>query len=380
MTLHSALTSLNTPCLLLEQAKLDRNIGRMERRLEALGVKFRPHVKTAKSVDVVKRLYRQGEIGPITVSTLAEAEQFARAGATDILYAVGIAPNKLDRVVDMHRRGINLSVILDTEAAAQSVAQASRESGIAIPALIEINTDNKRAGVKPKDASLLGTIAGALSTHANLKGVMTHCGGSYAARTQSELMSFAALERDGVVEAARTLRSGGYSVSTVSVGSTPTAMAAEHLEGVTEVRAGVYMFMDLVMHGLGVCGLDEIAVSVLATIIGIQPDTGRIVVDAGWTAMSRDSGTASQAVDQRYGLVCDIAGCPIPDLILAETNQEHGIIVQRDGKPIESSLAVGDQVRILPNHACSTAGQFQRYVVLDENGSPIAEWERGCGW
>ena len=128
------------------------------------------------------------------------------------------------------------------------------------------------------------------------------------------------------------------------------------LDGVTEVRAGVFMFFDLVMAGIGVCRIDDIALSVLATVIGHQQDKGWTIVDAGWMAMSRDRGTARLAVDQGYGLVCDLAGEPIPDLIMIDANQEHGILAARPGaQPSPPKLPVGARLRILPNHACATA-------------------------
>jgi D-serine deaminase-like pyridoxal phosphate-dependent protein len=170
----------------------------------------------------------------------------------------------------------------------------------------------------------------------------------------------------------------------VSVGSTPTAFSARDLTGVTEVRAGVFSTFDLFQHGVGVCALDDIALSVLATVIGHQRAKGWTICDAGWMAMSRDRGTAGQAIDQGYGLVCDLAGAPIPGLILAKTNQEHGVIAPRPGAVGPApDFAIGDRVRILPNHACATAAQYDRYHVVDSDLSPTdiqAEWTRVNGW
>jgi D-serine deaminase-like pyridoxal phosphate-dependent protein len=166
----------------------------------------------------------------------------------------------------------------------------------------------------------------------------------------------------------------------VSVGSTPTAHFAEKLDGVTEVRAGVFAFFDLVMAGTGVCCVEDIALSVLATVIGHRND-GSMVVDAGWMAMSRDRGTAKQPVDQGYGLVADQAGRPFYDMIMLDANQEHGIIGSRQGgRAPDVGLQVGSLVRIYPNHACATAAQFDAYQVLDENHTPVAQWERIRGW
>jgi D-serine deaminase-like pyridoxal phosphate-dependent protein len=168
----------------------------------------------------------------------------------------------------------------------------------------------------------------------------------------------------------------------VSVGSTPTAHAARDLSGVTELRAGVYVFFDLVMAGIGVCSTDDIAVSVLTTVIGHQNTRGWVIIDAGWMALSRDRGTVNQAVDQGYGMVCDETGCIIPDLIVSALNQEHGIIIRRTGSstPIPD-LPVGTRLRILPNHACATSAQHSAYNVLPNNANQrLVEWPRFRGW
>jgi D-serine deaminase-like pyridoxal phosphate-dependent protein len=168
----------------------------------------------------------------------------------------------------------------------------------------------------------------------------------------------------------------------VSVGSTPTAHNATDLTGVTEVRAGVFMFFDLVMAGIGVCRTEDIALSVLATVIGHQREKGWILIDAGWMALSQDRGTRRQEVDQGYGLVCDIEGRPYPDLIVLDANQEHGIVAVRTGSDgVLPPLAIGDRVRILPNHACATGAQHRAYhVVRGASAQVEAVWPRFGGW
>jgi D-serine deaminase-like pyridoxal phosphate-dependent protein len=188
-------------------------------------------------------------------------------------------------------------------------------------------------------------------------------------------------ERAAAVHAAQRLRAAGFACPVVSVGSTPTALFAEQLDGVTEVRAGVFVFFDLVMAGLNVCRVDDIALSVLATVIGHQREKGWTILDAGWMAMSRDRGTARQPVDQGYGLVCDLDGRPLDDLVLVDANQEHGIMAHRSGK-IEGALhlPIGAQVRIVPNHACPTAAQYDHYKVLGAGHEISATWPRFSGW
>jgi D-serine deaminase-like pyridoxal phosphate-dependent protein len=216
---------------------------------------------------------------------------------------------------------------------------------------------------------------------ASLRGVMTHAGESYSARSIAELEGFAEQERLAVVTAAQHLRASGLPCPVISVGSTPTAHFARNLDGVTEVRAGVFTFFDLVMAGIGVCTLDDLALSVLTTVIGHQADKGWVLCDAGWMALSRDRGTQGQAVDQGYGVVCDADGRPYDNLIVEAANQEHGIIALRPGsvEPLPD-LPVGTVLRILPNHACATGAQFDAYTVLPADGGPLAVWPRFRGW
>lgn len=373
--------ALQTPCLLLDEAKMTRNIDRLAARARALGVTLRPHLKTAKSIEIAKRLLTDGS-GPATVSTLAEAEAFATAGIGNILYAVGIAPQKLERVIAVRRAGCDLSVILDSIPQAEAVAAASRATGIAVPALIEIDCDGHRGGVRPDDPNLLEIGRRIVQGGAELRGVMTHAGESYGVRGSAAHAACAEQERAAVVEAATTLRAAGLSCPVVSVGSTPTAHAARNLDGVTELRAGVYVFFDLVMAGIDVCALDDIALSVLTTVIGKQPERGWIVVDAGWMALSRDRGTAGQDLDQGYGIVCDEAGNVLPDLIVAQANQEHGIVARRPGSTVAlPDMTVGTRLRILPNHACATAAQHASYhVIASDQQEPLRTWSRFGGW
>lgn len=377
----TTLGELETPCLIVDADRMNRNIARLRGQLDGLGVSLRPHLKTAKSIEVARRVMTS-PAGPATVSTLKEATQFAAAGVRDIIYAVGIAPSKLARVHELRAEGVDLAVVLDTVEQAEAVAAASRETGERIPALIEIDCDGHRSGVPPIDRSRLVEIGRALQGGAELRGVLTHAGGSYNARGVDALRQCAEVERASVVAAANILREVGLPCPVVSVGSTPTAHNATSLIGVTEVRAGVFVFFDLVMAGIGICRIEDIAISVLASVIGHQREKGWILIDAGWMAMSQDRGTSKQAVNQGYGVVCDIAGNAYDDLIVADANQEHGIITVRPGSnAVLPDLAIGDRVRILPNHACSTGAQHQSYHVVRGASKVVeAEWQRFGGW
>lgn len=368
-----SLATAVTPALVLDRGIAARNMARMRGAIGAANprTRLRPHLKTAKSIAVARMLF-DGGTGPITVSTLREAETFGAAGFTDILYAVGLSPDKIARAQAIRRDGINLKVVTDSIAAARAIAAEAEP----LPTFIEIDVDTHRAGIRYDDGDAIRATADALA--ASLAGVMTHAGGSYALSDPAALHAAAATEAERARVAAQNLV--GHGPLTVSIGSTPTALSAIDLTGIDEVRAGVYMFFDLVMAGVGVCDTDEIALSVLATVIGAYPERGQAIVDAGWMAMSRDRGTAGQRVDQGYGLVQTAAGRPSDDLVLIQASQEHGIVARRlrDSTPL--ALAVGDRVRILPNHACATAAQHGRYLVVDGNTEIVDEWERFNGW
>jgi D-serine deaminase-like pyridoxal phosphate-dependent protein len=375
------LAQIPTPSLVLDRYLLAANSRRMMRQLGRFGVPLRPHVKTVKSTAVL-----QAAFGPvpraITVSTLAEAEYFFAAGVTDILYAVGIAPAKLEPVARLMAAGADMKIILDSAEAARMVAERGRALGVRFKALIEVDCDGHRAGLKPHDPAFVAVghvLAGDSGT--SLAGVMTHAGASYDCRSEAELVAMAEQERAAVVAAANALRDAGLPCPIVSMGSTPTALFAGNLDGITEVRAGVYLFQDLVMAGIGVCAPEDIALSVLSTVIGHNSEKGWIVTDGGWMALSRDRGTAGQPVDQGYGLVADQAGRIIPGLRVESANQEHGIIAARDGAALDlAQFPIGRRLRILPNHACATGAQHRLYHVIDGGEDVVAAWERMGGW
>ena len=379
-SLPCPLETLDTPCLILDEERMERNIARLRDRLRGAGVALRPHLKTAKSWEVSRRLMTTPQ-GPATVSTLREAEELAAHGVNDITYAVGISPDKLTRVRRLRAGGVALTILLDSVEQAQAVANVS-DPADPIPVLIELDCDGHRSGVKPQDATLLADIAQTLSARAKLMGVLTHAGESYEARGSEALAAAAEQERAAAVMAAETLRAKGWPCPVVSVGSTPTAFSAQSYAGVTEVRAGVFVFFDLVQAGIGICTQDDIALSVLTTVIGHQREKGWTIVDAGWTALSSDRGTATQDVDQGYGLVCDLAGRPMNDRIVTIVNQEHGIVTARPGSPrSKHEFPIGTRLRILPSHACATATQHDRYHVIGSGQNDVtAVWPRFMGW
>lgn len=374
------LSTLDSPAAIINLPRMLHNIQLMQQRMDALDVRFRPHVKTSKCIPVVHAQIEAGARG-ITVSTLKEAKYFFAVGITDILYAVGMAPGKLAQVLSLRRQGCDLKIISDSVASATAILGFGRAHGEAFEVWIEIDTDGHRSGIKPDDKALLEVANVLHEGGMHLGGVMAHAGSSYGLDTEEALAAMAEQERSGCVRAAERIRVEGMPCPVVSVGSTPTALSARSLEGITEVRAGVYVFFDLVMHNIGVCGMNELALSVLATVIGHRVEKGWAIVDAGWMALSRDRGTQKQKYDFGYGQVCDINGTVLRGYLLSDVNQEHGI-VSYEGAPdknIDQSFPVGTQLLILPNHACATAAQFPEYHLLSTDGGLVI-WNRLYGW
>jgi D-serine deaminase-like pyridoxal phosphate-dependent protein len=375
------LREIETPAAVIDEARMAGNIARLQDHLSALGVRLRPHVKTSKCIEVARAQQKAGAVG-ITVSTLKEAEQFFAAGFIDVLYAVCIVPDKLDRALALIRKGCALTLLVDSVAAAEAVVAKGREANQTFEVMIEIDSDGHRSGVQPEASELIAIGQVLQAGGATVKGVLTHAGSSYDLDTPEALRALAEQERSLCVRAAERLRAAGIVCPEVSVGSTPTAFAAQHLEGVTEVRAGVYVFFDLVMSNVGVCKPENVALSVLTTVIGHQPEKGWVIVDAGWMAMSRDRGTQRQKIDYGYGAVCDVEGNVIDGLIVSGANQEHGIVARRDGTAdagLVERFPLGARLRILPNHACATGAQYPSYVAVKPSGD-AKTWPRFQGW
>ncbi len=366
------LRDLPTPCLVLDRQTLARNIGGMADTAARHGVALRPHLKTAKSADVARMALAAGARG-ITVSTLAEAEYFARAGLSDMIYAVGITPQKLDRVAALNAAGADVAVITDDPGMAAAIAAHPAP----VRVLVEVDSGEHRGGMASAEDRLLEV---ALALGPRLAGVMTHAGHSYAGRTPDDMAAIAEAERAAITAAADRLRAAGCSVDIVSMGSSPTARHARHLDGVTEIRAGVYMFGDLFQAGIGTHELGDIALTVLASVIGRRPSEHRLLIDAGGIALSKDRSTAAGPVDYGFGLLLAADGTPAyGHATVLHAYQEHGVVALDPALPFPP-LAIGDLVRIAPNHTCMTAAAHDRYYVVDGGDEVVASWDRVNGW
>jgi len=371
---------LPTPALILDRAILRRNLKRMSEKLRDAGVMLRPHVKTAKSVQI-GRMAVEGHDGRITVSTLAEARYFAQGGFKDILYGVGIIPSKLAVVTELRRQGVNLRVITDNLAVARAIAAAAT-GGDTFSVLIEIDSGAGRAGLPYPALPGLLDIARVLhdAPGVELAGVMTHAGHSYHENTIEGIVVVAEQERLAITGAAEKLRAAGIPCPIVSAGSTPTAMHSRNFSGITEMRPGVYVFNDLDQELIGSCGADDLALSVLASVIGHYPHRNQMLIDAGALALSKDISAQEFQPKVGYGT---IAGAPAKDMAVIACSQEHGFVASDDPLPY-GNMPVGTRVRVLPNHACITAAAYDRYYVVDsdlDGGKSVVDvYDRINGW
>ncbi len=314
-----------------------------------------------------------GATGPITVSTLAEAEAFADAGFRDITYAVPIAPTreKLARAAAIAQRVERLSVLIDSEPA----LRALEEFGFTFDVFLKIDCGTHRAGVDPQNPdSVRLAIAMARSEGVHFQGLLTHAGHSYNARDVEEIRRVAAEESGCLTRFRALLASEGLGDDTKrSIGSTPTASVVESFSECDEVRPGNYVFYDAFQATIGSCKLEDVAVSVLVTVIGSYPERSTILVDAGALALSKDVGPEHLDPHFGYGIVCDVDLHPLPSMRVLSLSQEHGKIAT------QSHVPVGTRLRIIPNHSCLTAAMFDAYHVL-ERGKVVDTWKPVRGW
>lgn len=366
------LRNVATPAFIVDRAIVQRNCDTMREKARASGVAFRPHVKTHKSVEM-GRMQHGGAAGPITVSTLAEAELFATDGFRDITYAVPIAPEKLARAADLAARIDRLSILIDSERALHAIEAYGSSHGVTFDVFLKVDCGYHRAGVDPgnPDSARLA-IAMARSEHVRFQGLLTHAGHSYNARDREEVARIAGEEAASLTRFRALLAPEGLGETQRSVGSTPTLSVLDRFIECDEVRPGNYVFFDAFQSTLGSCSIEDVAVSVLTTVVGSYPERNALIVDAGALALSKDTSPDHLIPTFGYGLVCDEELRPLPMRIVA-LSQEHGKIETKAPVP------VGTRLRILPNHSCLTAAMFATYHIIDR-GRIVDQWRPARGW
>ena len=262
------------------------------------------------------------------------------------------------------------------------VAAAARFAAarkVTLSFVIEIDCGEHRGGLPPDGPVVALARAIAAAPGLRLRGVMTHAGHSYDTNDPAKVVPVASAERDAAVGAAAALRAASLPCDIVSIGSTPTVLRADHLRGVTEVRAGIYMVWDLAQFSRNMCTIDQIAVSVLACVIGHNRAGRALILDAGALALSKDIGANKHLPDAGYGYVCDAATLArLGELSVNGVHQEHGTVTV-DDEAWFARLPVGSLVRVLPNHACITCAGYEAFDAV--RGTAVTgRFPRVNGW
>jgi D-serine deaminase-like pyridoxal phosphate-dependent protein len=335
---------LETPTPVVDLDRMERNLARWQASCDELGFSSRPHVKTHKCTEIARRQVELGATG-LTCQTLGEAEAMAAAGLHDLLVPTNIVGEpKLARLARLLERA-TLTVAVDDARVLPGLARAAARAGQTLRVLVECDTGNGRLGVAtPQDA---GTLALGVDRTPSLRfaGFLT-----YPAPTGSAEFLAAA-----VTDAERH----GLSVETVSAGGTPAMWSAGSLRPtVTEYRAGTYVYHDRTTVDAGAATLDDVALTVCATVIG-RPTRSRAILDAGSKSLSSD-----RSPSEGFGLVLEASGST-----LFRVDEEHGYVELADGDELE----LGQQVRIVPNHACVVSNLFAE-VALVRDGELTGRW------
>jgi D-serine deaminase-like pyridoxal phosphate-dependent protein len=340
------LGDLSTPAAVVDLDVLERNVSRMAARARDAGVRLRPHAKTHKCPEI-GRLQRAAGAWGLSLAKVGEAEVFVDAGFDDLFIAYPVVgEDKGRRLLALADRA-RLAAGVDSVPGARTLAQPFHAAGRTLEVMLKVDVGYGRVGVLPEHAVELAREVAELKG-LRLRGIFTHAGHGYLAEARAGVDEIARLEGERLVETAARLREAGLPVDEVSVGSTPTAAVAMRVTGVTECRPGNYVFHDASQVALGTCGVEDCALTIVATVVSV-PAADRAVVDAGSKTLSSDP------LRPRAGGHGQILGRASR---LEKLSEEHGVISVVPGE----TFRVGERVRILPNHACVVANLHDRLV------------------
>jgi D-serine deaminase-like pyridoxal phosphate-dependent protein len=338
---------LETPVPVIDLDRVEHNLAKMQGYCDSHNLRLRPHIKTHKIPAFAHRQVELGACG-ITCQKLGEAEVMVDAGIDDILISYPlIGPAKALRLAELARRA-KMSVAVDNPLALETIAEAARAAGNTIGVLVEFDSGNKRTGVVSTDQALdLARRAGAVGG-LRFDGLMTYPSSAATAAF--------------VADAKRRFADAGIAISVVSGGGTPNAWHAHEVAGLTEVRVGTYIYHDRATVGAGAASLEECALHLHATVIS-RPTEDRAVIDAGTKSLTSD--LVASSVGEGYGLILGY-----PDAVIERLNEEHGVI---DLSRCREKPALGERVRIVPNHVCVVSNLHDE-VVMSRDGRVVDTW------
>jgi D-serine deaminase-like pyridoxal phosphate-dependent protein len=346
--------NIDTPALLVEESILLNNIKNKQKLAERNGVKLRPHIKTHKSIYIAKLQQEAGAKG-IAAAKISEAEVFADHGFDDIQLAyIIIGDRNIDRLYQLSKRVKKVTCCVDSITGAKRLSDHFFERGSVLDVFIKVDVGYNRTGVaKFNDILELALFVNDLPG-LSLKGILTHAGMGYGAKSLDELMIIGNEEGTIMGRFAQKLRKNGIQIDEVSAGSTPTSNFLAQSREITELRCGNYVFHDMIQVSLGSCKISDCALSVLATVIS-KPSANRVVIDAGSKALNIDKGIVDNDTISGFGYIFG------KEATIERLSEEHGIIYH-DGERFE----IGEKVRIIPNHACTVTNLYDKFYLVND--------------
>lgn len=354
MSFLSPYSFLDTPSLIIDRDAALRNIAAMQKKADELKVNLRPHIKTHRMAYFAMEQMAAGACG-IAAAKLAEAEVMADAGIPDIFIAneiVGIG--KYERLRALHRR-VKIRTGVDCR---EQIDQIERvfEGEKPLEVLMEYEVGENRSGVIT-DEQLTDLVSYTLTKkNVRLRGIFSHEGQSYSAATPEECRRSSEESYLRTLAAADKMRALGVDVDTVSVGATPSVMSGAFMKGVTELRLGTYIFMDLGQaHAIG--DFSRCAATVLATVIS-RPTAERVVLDTGAKALVSQNRTGGICASDGFGCVKGRESVKVEKLF-----DEHGLIYDR---AFRDEVRVGDKVEIIPSHICPTVNLYDEAQLVSQ--------------
>ncbi|MCY3714731.1 MAG: alanine racemase [Gemmatimonadetes bacterium] len=359
------LNEVETPAVLIDETKLMGNLRAMQDLADRHGVALRPHIKTHKSLEIGRRQIGLGASG-VTVATVDEAQIFIEGGFESITVARPVvSPAKWDRLLSAAKaHGADVRVVTDSKEGIQVAGDRAVAQGQTVGLFLKIDVGLHRCGLLPED-SRIGNLARMIHDHANLafRGILSHAGHAYGSKSRAEAAEVADAERCTMVAVRDALQSDGLPVPEVSVGATPAVLATDRFDGITEIRPGNYVFLDLLPVRVGVARVVDVSLTVLATVI--SRNEHYFVTDAGSKTLTSDTGVHGMTGNQGFGLAYPPTGFLEPDceMIVEKVSEEHGM-VGRNG----FDLAIGSKIRVVPVHSCPVANLARSYAVLTSDG------------
>lgn len=371
--MSTTIDQLETPEVLVDRARLIANIERVQAIATRHGLALRPHAKTHKCIEIARLQLQRGAVA-LTASKPDEAIVFIQSGVTrSITGAYPIVDvRKLDRLIRASEKNdVELRIVVDSLCG----IDAARQCGAALRVFVKMDVGLHRCGV---GAGAVLALADEIRKTGNLElvGLLSHAGHAYAAESSASIARIAEEERVALLSARDELRAAGCEIAEISVGSTPTVLTCRNFDGVTEIRPGNYVFLDATAVRLGLATFDDIALSVLTTVI--SANDRYFIIDAGSKVLSSDSG-AHGTGGGAYGLAFPLVGSETQldgfkpsscsgALRVVRLSEEHGF-VERAGRDV----ALGTKLRVVPNHACPVANLAERLTIVSAD-KVIDQW------